>query len=163
MLRTSKYFKLPTFLAPQSHGRITLVVETEMNLFLGKHIITLSSATYIKLDAVVHAKSHHFSLLLSKSFYSHSLCTAPHHPPLHHVWWSWLGLQCCWRQSCSRHSECCWCRWRCYYFFILHHGRSGHGKKRDPITISVLKGADDNEQGHRWLPQCRLTFRGASL
>jgi hypothetical protein len=40
-LWTSKYFRPPTFLAPQSCGRITWVVETEMNLFLRKCIVTL--------------------------------------------------------------------------------------------------------------------------
>jgi hypothetical protein len=39
-LRTSKYFKLPTFLASQSRGRIARVV-AEMHLFLGKQIIIL--------------------------------------------------------------------------------------------------------------------------
>jgi hypothetical protein len=40
-LETSKYFKLAAFSAHQSHDRITRVVETEANLFLGKCIITL--------------------------------------------------------------------------------------------------------------------------
>jgi hypothetical protein len=48
------------------------VVETEMNLFLGKYIITLHHAVmpavHIKLDTVVHAKSHQFSLLLPNLF-----------------------------------------------------------------------------------------------
>jgi hypothetical protein len=63
-LRTSKYFKLLTFLASQSCGRIARAVEIERNLFLGKCIITMSPATYIKLDTTLHAKSHHFSLML---------------------------------------------------------------------------------------------------
>jgi hypothetical protein len=65
MPRISKYFKFPTFLAPQSHGRITWVVETERDIFLEKRIITLSPVAHIKLDTTVHAKSHHFSLLPS--------------------------------------------------------------------------------------------------
>jgi hypothetical protein len=44
------------------------VVETERNLFLGRHIITLLPTTHIKLNTVVHAKSHCFSLVLSKPF-----------------------------------------------------------------------------------------------
>jgi hypothetical protein len=41
------------------------VVETERHLFLGKRIITLSSAAHIKLGATVLVESHHFSLLPS--------------------------------------------------------------------------------------------------
>jgi hypothetical protein len=41
------------------------VVETERYHFLGERIVTLSSATHIKLDAAIHAKSHRFSLLPS--------------------------------------------------------------------------------------------------
>jgi hypothetical protein len=38
------------------------MVEIEEHFFLGKRIITLSPAVHIKLNATVHAKSHHFSL-----------------------------------------------------------------------------------------------------
>jgi hypothetical protein len=86
MLRISKSFKLPTFSAPQSRDRIMWVFETERDLVLGKRIITLSPAAHIKLDAIVHAKSHHLSLLLSKPSVFHSLLAAPHHFPLHHDW-----------------------------------------------------------------------------
>jgi hypothetical protein len=41
------------------------VVEIERHIYLGKHIVTLSSAGHIKLDTTMHAKSHHFSLLPS--------------------------------------------------------------------------------------------------
>jgi hypothetical protein len=75
MLRISKYFKHPTFLAPQFYDRVTWVVEIERNLFLGKCIITLLSIMHIKLNAVVHTKCHHFSLLLSKPSAFHSLLT----------------------------------------------------------------------------------------
>jgi hypothetical protein len=40
-MRILKYFKPPAFSAPQSHGRIVRVGETEMNSFLRKRIITL--------------------------------------------------------------------------------------------------------------------------
>jgi hypothetical protein len=61
-----KYFKLPTFLASQSLGRIARAIETEENILAGKCIITLLPAAHIKLGAAVHAKSHRFSLLPSK-------------------------------------------------------------------------------------------------
>jgi hypothetical protein len=61
----SKYFKVPNFLASQSRDQIARVVETEKHHFLGKRIITLSSAMHIKVDATMHAKSHRFSLLSS--------------------------------------------------------------------------------------------------
>jgi hypothetical protein len=56
---------IPNFWAPQSRGRITRVIKIERHLFLGKCIVTLSPTAHIKLDAIVHAKSHHFSLLSS--------------------------------------------------------------------------------------------------
>jgi hypothetical protein len=43
-----------------------VVVATERNLFLRKHIIRLSPTTYINLSAAMHTNSHRFSLLLSK-------------------------------------------------------------------------------------------------
>jgi hypothetical protein len=55
------------------------VVETERHLFLGKRIVTLSPAAHIKLNATVHTKSHHFSLLPSSPLLSYSLLAAP--PP----------------------------------------------------------------------------------
>jgi hypothetical protein len=63
--RTSKYFKLPTFLLPQSRDWIMQVVETERHLFLGKQIVTLSPDAHIKLSATMHAKFHHFTPLPS--------------------------------------------------------------------------------------------------
>jgi hypothetical protein len=70
-----KYFKVSNFLASQSRDQIARVVETERHLslgnvterylFFGKCIVTLSPTVHIKLDAVVHAKSHRFSLLPS--------------------------------------------------------------------------------------------------
>jgi hypothetical protein len=45
------------------------VVETEMHIFLGKQIITLSHAAHIKLNATVHIRSHHFSLLPSTFYF----------------------------------------------------------------------------------------------
>jgi hypothetical protein len=82
-LQISKPFKLLNFSAPQSRGRITWVVETERHIFLRKCVVTLSPAAHIKLVSIVHVKSHHFSLLLSKtvcfSFTSH--CNAPPSTP----------------------------------------------------------------------------------
>jgi hypothetical protein len=43
MLQSSKYFKLPASSAPHSRGRIIWVVETEINLFLGIHIVESAS------------------------------------------------------------------------------------------------------------------------
>jgi hypothetical protein len=65
MSHISKYFKLPTFLAAQSHGRIAWVLEIERHLFPSKRIIILSPIVHIKLDTVEHTKSHRFSLLPS--------------------------------------------------------------------------------------------------
>jgi hypothetical protein len=45
------------------------VVETEMHIFLGKQIITLSPVAHIKLNATVHIRSHHFSLLPSTFYF----------------------------------------------------------------------------------------------
>jgi hypothetical protein len=53
-------------LAPQFYGWNVQVVETERHVFLGKQIITLLPGVHIKLNVVVHAKSHHFSLLPSR-------------------------------------------------------------------------------------------------
>jgi hypothetical protein len=81
MPRTSKYFNVLTFLASRFHGWIAQVVGTERHLFLGKHIITLSPATHIKLDTAVHTMSHHFSLLpLSLLLFIHYLL---HHTRSH--------------------------------------------------------------------------------
>jgi hypothetical protein len=55
-----KFFELPT---PQIRVWITRVVKTEGYLFLGKRIITPSSATRIKLGATVLIASRHLSLL----------------------------------------------------------------------------------------------------
>jgi hypothetical protein len=61
-LWTSKYFKLPNFLASLIRVWIAWVVETERYIFLGKRIIILSSAAHIKLSAAEHIMSHRFSL-----------------------------------------------------------------------------------------------------
>jgi hypothetical protein len=69
MLQTLKYFKLPAFLAPQSHGWITRVIEIEMNLFPWEmYHHTVTATTHIKLDVAVHGKSHRFSLMLPNLF-----------------------------------------------------------------------------------------------
>jgi hypothetical protein len=47
-------------------------------LFLEKLIVTLSPAAHIKLDAIVHAKSHRFSLLPSSLLLFCLLVAAPH-------------------------------------------------------------------------------------
>jgi hypothetical protein len=44
------------------------MVKTKGHLFLGKQIITLSPTAHIKLNAIVHIKSHCFSLFAFKSF-----------------------------------------------------------------------------------------------
>jgi hypothetical protein len=77
--RISKSFKLSNFLAPQSRGRITGVVETERHIFIRKRIVTLSFDVHKKLDVAAHANSHRFPLLLSSPLLSHSLfcCTTP--------------------------------------------------------------------------------------
>jgi hypothetical protein len=41
-----------------------------MHLFLGKQIVTLSLVAHIKLNTIVHARSHRFSLFAFKSLTS---------------------------------------------------------------------------------------------
>jgi hypothetical protein len=55
------------------------MVETEMHLFLGKQIVTLSSAANIKLSATEHIESHHFSLSAFQSYTPSftACCAAP--------------------------------------------------------------------------------------
>jgi hypothetical protein len=57
------------------------VVERERDFFLGKYIVTLLPATHIKLDATMHAKSHHFSLLPSSLL--HFIHCLLHHTSSH--------------------------------------------------------------------------------
>jgi hypothetical protein len=82
MLHISKYFKIPTFLAPRSRGRIVWVVETKRHFFFRKCIITLSHVVHIKPDTAVHTESYPFSLLPSilLLFIHCSLhCSTSHH------------------------------------------------------------------------------------
>jgi hypothetical protein len=62
------------------------VIEIEMLLFLGKQIVTLSLAAHIKLNATVHAKFDHFSLLPSSLLLSHLLLATPHPLSLRNGW-----------------------------------------------------------------------------
>jgi hypothetical protein len=52
------------------------MVEIERHLFLMKGIVTLSSASHIKLSTTENVKSHRFSLLPSNLLLSHLLLTA---------------------------------------------------------------------------------------
>jgi hypothetical protein len=88
MMWTLKYFKLPSFLVPRFCDWIMWVVETELHIFLGKQIPTLSLAAHIKLSTTVHARSHRFSLLPLSILLSHLPLPAPHLLLSHNGWWN---------------------------------------------------------------------------
>jgi hypothetical protein len=69
-LRTSKYFKSPTFwLLDFSFGLRGWL--KQKGIFLGKQIVTMSPAVHIKLSAVEHVKSNLLLVLFT------TCCTAP--------------------------------------------------------------------------------------